>query len=154
MFRTFHRDSRFQNQPDTVVLQKYQSLSEKSFRHNSSHMPFLNLTSTLSFEPRFHMFIINNYDRKSKRLLSLVFILKKKGETNFNYFLIFRKFPFFFFFFFFKKCEKRSPFYFNFFSCHFFKKREVKKDTLKKSSFPFTNNSTIAFKKKGEVLKN
>ena len=112
LFRTFLRDSRFQNQPGTVVLQKYQSLSKKSFRHNSSHMSFLNLTSTFSFEPRFHMFIINNYDRKSKRLLSLVFILKKKGKTNFNYFLISRKFPFFFSFFLFKKCEKKSPFLF------------------------------------------
>ena len=111
LFRTFLRDSGFQNQPGTVVLQKYQSLSKKSFRHNSSHMS-LNLTSTFSFEPRIHMFIINNYDRRSKRLLSLVFILKKKGKTNFNYFLISRKFPFFFFFFLFKKCEKKSPYLF------------------------------------------
>ena len=32
--------------------------------------------------------------------------------SNFNYFLISRKFPFFFFFFLFKKCEKKSPFLF------------------------------------------
>ena len=34
-------------------------------------MPYLNLTPTLSFEPRFRMFIINGYDNKSKRLQSL-----------------------------------------------------------------------------------
>ena len=38
-------------------------------------MPSLNLTPTLSFEPRFRMFISNGYDRKSKRLLSLDFLL-------------------------------------------------------------------------------
>ena len=54
-------DSRFQNHPDSVILQKYQSLSKQSFKHNSAHMPFLNLTSNLSFEPRFHMIIINSY---------------------------------------------------------------------------------------------
>ena len=31
-------------------------------------MPYLSLTPTLSFEPRFCMFIINGYDNKSKRL--------------------------------------------------------------------------------------
>ena len=34
----------------------------------------LNLTPKLSFEPRFRMFIINGYDRKSKRLQSLDFL--------------------------------------------------------------------------------
>ena len=34
-------------------------------------MPYLNLTPTLSFEPRFRMFIINGYENKSKRLQSL-----------------------------------------------------------------------------------
>ena len=34
----------------------------------------LNLTPRLSFEPRFRMFIINGYDRKSKRLQSLDFL--------------------------------------------------------------------------------
>ena len=37
-------DSRFQNHPDSVILQKYQSLSNQSFKHNSSHMSSLYLT--------------------------------------------------------------------------------------------------------------
>ena len=68
MFSTFFLDSRFQNHPDSVILQKYQSLSNQSFKQNSAYMSFLNLTHTLSFEPRFRMFIINGYDKKSKRL--------------------------------------------------------------------------------------
>ena len=46
MFRTFSLDSHFQNHPDLVILQKYQSLSNQSFKHNSTHIPFLNLTSS------------------------------------------------------------------------------------------------------------
>ena len=38
-------------------------------------MSFLKLTSTLSFQPKFRMFIMNGYDRKSKRLQSLEFLL-------------------------------------------------------------------------------
>ena len=38
-------------------------------------MPSLNLNPTLSVEPGFCMFIINGYDRKSKRLQSLDFVL-------------------------------------------------------------------------------
>ena len=41
-------------------------------------MPALNLIPTVSFEPRFRMFIINGYDRKSKRLQSLEFLFDKK----------------------------------------------------------------------------
>ena len=37
-------ESRFQNHPYLVILQKYQSLSNQSFKHNSAHMPSLNLT--------------------------------------------------------------------------------------------------------------
>ena len=48
--------------PDLKILQKYQSLSNQSFKHNLAHIPSLNLTPTRSFEPRFR------YDRKSKRL--------------------------------------------------------------------------------------
>ena len=53
---------------------KYQSLSNQDFKYNSAHMPSLNLTPKLSFEPRFRIFIINDYDRKSKRLQSLDFL--------------------------------------------------------------------------------
>ena len=45
-----------------------QSLLNQSFKHNSVHMPSLNLTPKFSFEPRFSMFIINCYYTKSKRL--------------------------------------------------------------------------------------
>ena len=51
-------DSHFQNHPDPVILQKYQSLSNQNFKLNSAHMPSLNLTPKLSFEPRFCMFIV------------------------------------------------------------------------------------------------
>ena len=58
----------FQNHPDSLILQKYQSRSNQSFKHNSADMSFLNLTRNFSFEPRFCMFIINDYYTKSKRL--------------------------------------------------------------------------------------
>ena len=61
LFGTSCLDSRFQNHPDSVILQKHQSLSKQSFKHSSAHMPFLNLTPNLSFEPRFHMIILNSY---------------------------------------------------------------------------------------------
>ena len=64
--RVFFLNSHFQNYPDLVLLQKYQSLSNQSFEYNSMHMPFSNLTPTSSFEPRFHIFIINVYNWKSK----------------------------------------------------------------------------------------
>ena len=38
---------------DFVILQKYQSLSNQSFKHSSLHMLSLNLTPTPSFERRF-----------------------------------------------------------------------------------------------------
>ena len=53
--------------PELEILQKYQSLSHQSFKHNLAHIPSLNLTPILSFGSRFCMFIINGYDRKSKR---------------------------------------------------------------------------------------
>ena len=46
-------------------ITKYQSLSYQSFKHNSTHMPSLNLTPALSFERRFSMFIIKVYYTKS-----------------------------------------------------------------------------------------
>ena len=44
--------SPFQNHLD-LISQKQRSLSNLSFKHNSANMPPLNLTSRLSFEPRF-----------------------------------------------------------------------------------------------------
>ena len=39
----------FQNHPDSVILQKYQALSNQSFKHNLEHMPSLYLTHMLPF---------------------------------------------------------------------------------------------------------
>ena len=66
LFGTLFLDSRFQNYPDSVISQKYQSLSNQSFKYNSPHMPFLYLTLTLSFEQRFCVFITNGYYTRSK----------------------------------------------------------------------------------------
>ena len=57
-------NSRFQNLPDSVILQKYELLLHQSFKHNSTHMPSLNLTPKFSFGPRF-------------RILSLTFTTRK-----------------------------------------------------------------------------
>ena len=46
---------------DSLILQKYQSLLNQTFKQNLVHMPTMYLTSTLSCEPRFCMFIINGY---------------------------------------------------------------------------------------------
>ena len=58
LIRTFFLKRRFQNHPDLVILQKYQSLS------NQNSLYILNLT--LYFELRFLIFIIIGYDRKAK----------------------------------------------------------------------------------------
>ena len=55
----------------TVISQKYQSLSNQSFKHSSAYMPCLYLTPTPTFEPKFRMLIINGYHTKSKHLKSL-----------------------------------------------------------------------------------
>ena len=65
LFWTLFLDSRFQNHLDSVILQKYQSLSKQSFKHNSAHMSSLHLTSTLPFDLKFRMFVINGYYTKS-----------------------------------------------------------------------------------------
>ena len=65
-FGTLLLESCFQNHPDSVTLQKYKSLSNQSLKHNSAHLTYLNLTPTLSFEPRFSIFIINSYCNKRK----------------------------------------------------------------------------------------
>ena len=67
-FGTLFLDNRFQNHPDSVILQKYQPLSNQTFKRNSAHMPSLSSTPKLSFEPSFCMFIIKDYYTKSKRL--------------------------------------------------------------------------------------
>ena len=53
---------------DCLGISFGQLLSNQNFNHSSAHIPALNLTLRLSFEPRFRMFIINSYERKSKRL--------------------------------------------------------------------------------------
>ena len=64
-------DSRFQNHPDSVILQKHQSLLKQSLKRNSAHMSSLNLTPKLSFEPRFRMLIMSCYYTKKKPLQPL-----------------------------------------------------------------------------------
>ena len=49
LFGTLFLDSRFQNHPDSLIFQKYQSLPNQSFKHNSAHMPSLNLTPNKFF---------------------------------------------------------------------------------------------------------
>ena len=49
----------FKNHPDSVILQKCQSLSNQSFNYNSVHMLSFNLTRNL---------FPNNYCTKSKRM--------------------------------------------------------------------------------------
>ena len=51
-------DSCFQNHPYSVILQKYPSLSNQSFKHNLVHMSSIYLTAALPFETRFRMFIL------------------------------------------------------------------------------------------------
>ena len=63
---------RFQNHPDFLILQKHESLTSQTFKHNSAHIPSLNSSPKLSFEPRFHVFIINGYGRKKQTLVLLV----------------------------------------------------------------------------------
>ena len=41
LFGTLFLDSRFQNHPDLVMSQKYQSLSNQSFKHNSAYVIFI-----------------------------------------------------------------------------------------------------------------
>ena len=60
LFEIFFLDSGFRHHPDhpdSIILQKYQSLSNQSFKLYSAHMPSLYLTPKLSFEPRFRMII-------------------------------------------------------------------------------------------------
>ena len=64
LFGTLLLDNHFQNDFDLVILQKYQSLPNQSFKHTSAHMAFLYLTSPLRFERRFRIFTINGYYTK------------------------------------------------------------------------------------------
>ena len=61
-----------------IILQKYQSLWNQSFKSNLLHISSLNLTATISLEPRFWMFIIKSYNRIRKSLQSLDFLLNEK----------------------------------------------------------------------------
>ena len=49
----------------SVILQKYQSRSNQSFKNNSVDISSLNLTPNFSFEPRFCRFIVNGYYTKA-----------------------------------------------------------------------------------------
>ena len=68
LFGTFVLGSPFNHDADSVMLEKYQSLSNQSFEHNLAHEQSLNLTHKLSFEPRSGAFIINVYYTKRKTL--------------------------------------------------------------------------------------
>ena len=70
LFETLFLDSLIQNHPDSVILQKYQSTLNQSFKLNSAHMSSLSLTPTLPFEPTFPMFSINSYYTKNKHFQS------------------------------------------------------------------------------------
>ena len=59
------------NHLDSLVLQKYQSLSNQSFKYNLALLPSLYLTPTLSFELRFRVFFNNGQYTKRKRTQSL-----------------------------------------------------------------------------------
>ena len=72
LFGTLFLDSHFENLPDSVILQKYQSLEKQSFKHNLRHMPYLNITPKFYFVPRFRLFIINGYyTKRNSRTLVL-----------------------------------------------------------------------------------
>ena len=43
LFGTLFLENLFQNHLDSAILQKYQLLSNQSFKHNSAHMPSLHL---------------------------------------------------------------------------------------------------------------
>ena len=49
MFRILFLEISFLNHSYSATLQKYQSFSNRSFKHNSVHMPSLNLTSESVF---------------------------------------------------------------------------------------------------------
>ena len=56
-----------ENHLESVILQKYQWLSNSGCRNDSADLSSLYLTAALPFEPRFRMFIINDYFAKAKR---------------------------------------------------------------------------------------
>ena len=53
LFRTFSMNSRFQNHPDLVILQKYKSLSNQSIKHNLAHIIPYNQHLRFLFNPGF-----------------------------------------------------------------------------------------------------
>ena len=59
-----------------VILQKYQSLSNQNFKQNLAHLTSMHLIPTLSCEPRFRVFTVNDYKIKIKCLQSLESLLK------------------------------------------------------------------------------
>ena len=80
--------SRFQNHPDSVILQKYESLSNQSFKHNSVCMLSLNWTHKLFFELRSRIFFINVKQMlHNKQTLKVPGLIVAFGEFEANYML-------------------------------------------------------------------
>ena len=61
--------SHFQSHPDSVILQKFQSLSNDSFKHNSADVSSLYLTPTLPFESRFLCLLLTVTTQKQTRVV-------------------------------------------------------------------------------------
>ena len=87
-------DSRFENHPDLVILQKYDLLSNQRFKHKSAHMWSLYLTPKLPFKPRprFLMFLYKIffrllYKKQTLEVLGLlVYALPKLFYSQQNFF--------------------------------------------------------------------
>ena len=87
-FELLFLGSRFQNHPDSVILQKYESLSNQSFKHNSACMLSLNWTHKLFFELRFRIFFINVKEMShNKQTLKVPGLIVAFGEFEANYML-------------------------------------------------------------------
>ena len=49
LFESLFLDSRFQNRPDSVIVQKYHSLSNQSFKYNFVHVSSLHVSPAFEF---------------------------------------------------------------------------------------------------------
>ena len=65
IFRTLFLDSRFQNHPDSVTIQKYQIAFKPELYTQFGAYTVFKLTPNLSDEPRFCMYIVNGYYTKT-----------------------------------------------------------------------------------------
>ena len=84
-------DSRFENHPDLIILQKYDLLSNQRFKHKSAHMSSsLYLTPKLPFKPRprslmflYKIFFRLLYKKQTLEVLGLlVYALAKLLEST------------------------------------------------------------------------